>query len=49
MIGATISPIPHVAIAICCSLGGNVSIRIACDDGTIAAPAAPWIKRKSTI
>ena len=49
MIGATIRPTPHVAIASCCSAGGNVSIRMACDDGTIAAPAAPWIRRKTTI
>ena len=46
MIGATIRPMPHVAIASCCSSGGKVSIRMACEDGIIAAPAAPWIRRK---
>ncbi len=49
MIGATIIPIPHTAIAIACSRGGKVSIRIACDNGIIAAPAAPCIRRKKTI
>ena len=49
MIGATIMPMPHTAIAIACSRGGNVSIRMACDSGIIAAPAAPCIRRKSTI
>ena len=48
-IGAHIKPTPQVAIASCCSSGGKVSIRMACDDGSIAAPAAPWISRKTTI
>jgi hypothetical protein len=42
-------PTPHVAIAIARSSGGNVSMRIACEEGTIAAPPSPWITRKTTI
>jgi hypothetical protein len=49
MIGAAMIPRPHVAIAIACSCGGKVSIMIACDDGTIAAPAIPWSRRNNTI
>ncbi len=49
MIGATIIPIPHTAIASACSRGGKVSIRIACDSGIIAAPAAPCSRRNRTI
>ena len=49
MIGATIRPMPQVAMANCCSLGGKVSMRMACDDGIIAAPAAPWMSRNITI
>jgi hypothetical protein len=36
-IGATIRPMPQIAIAICCSSGGKVSISMACEDGIIAA------------
>ena len=49
MIGATIRPNPHTAIASVCSLGGKVSIRIACESGCKAAPAIPCKKRKATI
>jgi hypothetical protein len=49
MIGATIRPTPHIAIASACSLGGKVSIRIACDSGCNAAPAIPCRKRNATI
>jgi len=49
MIGATIKPTPHIAIASACSLGGNVSIRMACESGCSAAPAMPWRKRNATI
>lgn len=47
--GAAIRPIPNVVIASVCSLGGKVSSRIACESGIIAAPAAPWSTRKTTI
>ena len=45
----TISPRPQVAIASRCSEGGKVSIRMACDHGTIASPAALWMKRNISI
>ncbi len=40
--GAAIIPIPKVVIASVCSSTGDVSSRIACDNGIIAAPAVPW-------
>ena len=47
--GAAIIPIPKVVMASVCSSTGNVSRRIACDNGIIAAPAAPWSMRNKTI
>jgi hypothetical protein len=42
-------PTPQVAIAIGCSSGGKVSMRIACDEGSIAAPPSPCTTRKTTM
>jgi len=41
-------PIPNMAIAIPCSLGGNVSRRIAWERGWSAPPPIPWRIRKKT-
>ena len=46
--GPNMAPIPKMAIAIPCSLGGNVSSRIACDIGCSAPPPIPCRTRKKT-
>ncbi len=48
MIGPNMAPMPKIAIAIPCSLGGKVSIRIAWLLGISAPPAAPCRMRKKT-
>ncbi len=45
MIGATTTPSPKVAMAIPRLAGGKLSIRIDCDSGCKAPPAAPWRMR----
>ncbi len=46
MIGPNMAPMPKIAMAIPCSFGGKVSIRIAWLFGTSAPPAAPCTMRK---
>src|SRR3972149_4274920 len=46
--GPNMAPTPKIAIAIPCSLGGNVSRRIACDIGCSAPPPIPCRTRKKT-
>ena len=41
MIGATTTPMPKTAIATPRLAGGKLSMRIACDNGCSAPPAAP--------
>ncbi len=47
MIGPNMAPMPKMAMAIPCSLGGKVSIRIAWLLGISAPPAAPCRMRKT--
>ena len=48
MIGATTTPMPKTAIAMPRLAGGKLSMRIACDKGCSAPPAAPCTTRAKT-
>ncbi len=49
MIGPTMIPAPHIAIACPCRSRGLMSRRKVCDKGTMAAPKTPCNRRKNTI
>ncbi len=49
MIGPTMMPAPHIAIAEPCRSFGLMSSRKVCDSGTIAAPNRPCSRRKNTM
>ena len=49
MIGPTMMPAPHSAMAEPWRSFGLMSSRKVCDSGTIAAPNTPWSTRKATM